>query len=58
MSELMCPYKKVHTRTTSNRWITKNKLIEMRTATLVECTGDGRWGCSCRYNSKLKFAKT
>ena len=34
--------------------VLKNKLIETGNATLVECTGDKRWGCGCPYNSKLR----
>ena len=38
--------------------VLKNKLIETGNATLVECTGDKKWGCSCPYNSKLRKERT
>ena len=34
--------------------VLKNKLIETGYATLVECTGDKRWGSGCPFNSKLR----
>ena len=38
--------------------VLKNKLIETGNKTLVECTGDRKWGCGCPYNSNQRKEKT